>query len=52
MIYSTEPEVAVELRLGLADLLPEDQIVTTRYGATLGTYIGPSAVGLAMTRAR
>ena len=51
VIYSTEPEVAVELRLGLTDLLPEDQIVTTRYGATLGTYLGPKAVGLALTRA-
>ena len=51
VIYSTEPEVAVELRLGLTDLLPEDQIVTTRYGAVLGTYIGPKAVGLALTRA-
>lgn len=51
VIYSTEPEVAVELRLGLTDLLPEDQIVTSRYGAVLGTYIGPKAVGLALTRA-
>ena len=51
VIYSTEPEVAVELRLGLTDLLPEDQIVTTRYGAVLGTYMGPKAVGLALTRA-
>ncbi len=51
VIYSTEPEVAVELRRGLTDLLPEDQIVTARYGAVLGTYIGPKAVGLALTRA-
>lgn len=52
VIYSTEPEMAEELRRGLTDLLPEDQIVTTRYGAVLGTYIGPSAVGLGLTRAR
>ena len=51
VIYSTEPEMAVELRRGLTDLLPEDQVVTTRYGAVVGTYLGPNAVGLAFTRA-
>ena len=35
---------------GLEGLVPADQIIETRFGATLGTYIGPDAVGLAVTQ--
>ena len=51
VIYSTEPQRAEELRQGLTGLLPEDQIITARFGPTLGTYIGPNAVGLALAQA-
>jgi DegV family protein with EDD domain len=51
VIHSTEPLMARGLRQELSDLLPEDQIVSARFGATLGTYIGPGAVGVALTRA-
>jgi DegV family protein with EDD domain len=52
VIHSTEPLLAQGLRMELSDLLPEDQIVSARFGATLGAYIGPGAVGVALTRAR
>ena len=51
VIYSTEPQRAEELRQRLTGLLPADQIITARYGPTLGTYIGPNAVGVALVQA-
>jgi DegV family protein with EDD domain len=51
VIYSTEPDQADELRQKLADLLPEDQIVTSRFGPVVGTYLGPKALGVALTSA-
>ena len=51
VIYSTDLEMAHRLRQDLAGLLPEDQVVVSRYGAAVGTYIGPNAVGVALTRA-
>ena len=51
VIYSTEPDQAVELRRRLSDLLPEESMVTGRFGPTLGTYLGPNALGVALTRA-
>ncbi len=50
VIYSTDPERMAELKQSLSGLLPADQIIETRFGATLGTYIGPDAVGLAVTQ--
>jgi len=32
-------------------LLPEEEIITTRFGAALGTYVGPGAIGVALTQA-
>ena len=52
VIYSTDALLALSLRDELSDLLPESEIVTSRFGATLGVYIGPGAVGVALTRAR
>lgn len=51
VIYSTEEQWAAELRGSLSDLLPEDQIITARFGPALGTYVGPRAVGVALTAA-
>jgi len=53
VIYSTDAGRMAELKQGLAGLeglVPADQIIETRFGATLGTYIGPDAVGLAVTQ--
>ncbi len=53
VIYSTEPEQAAALRHSLAGagLLPEDQIIVSQFGATLGTYLGPRALGVALITA-
>ncbi len=51
VIYSTEPDLAEGLRGRLSGLLPENEIVITRFGPTLGTYVGPKALGIALTRA-
>ncbi len=51
VIHSTEPEQAEGLRSRLSGLVPSDDIVIARFGPTLGTYIGPKALGIAFTRA-
>ena len=51
VIHSTEPERAETLLGLLSDLLPAEQVVRARFGPTLGTYLGPGAVGVALTRA-
>ena len=51
VIYSTEPDQAAELRRRLSDLLPEEEIIISRFGPTLGTYVGPQALGVALTSA-
>ncbi|MBM3941474.1 MAG: DegV family protein [SAR202 cluster bacterium] len=48
VVYSTEPEQAEALRRALTGLQPEEQIVTSQFGATLGTYLGPRALGVAL----
>ena len=51
VIYSTEPDQAAALRHSLAKLLPEEQIVVSQFGATLGAYVGPRALGVALITA-
>lgn len=50
--YSTDEEWAAELRSSLSDLVSEDRIMTVRFGPALGTYVGPRAVGVALTAAQ
>ena len=50
VIYSTDPYRMVELKQGLTGILPADQIIESRFGSTLGTYIGPDALGVAVTQ--
>ena len=50
VIYSTEEEGARHLRRNLTDLAPEEDIIMARFGPTLGTYVGPGALGIALTR--
>jgi DegV family protein with EDD domain len=49
--YSTDEAWAAELRGSLSDLVPEDKLLTLRFGPALGTYVGPRAVGVALTSA-
>ena len=51
VIYSTEPEQAEALKVRLSGLLSPEAIVVARFGPTLGTYIGPKALGVALTQA-
>ena len=50
VIYSTDPERMATLKEDLTGLLPADQIIEARFGSTLGTYIGPDALGVAITQ--
>ena len=52
VIYSTEPERAEQLKRELAGLVPQDSILTARFGPTLGTYVGPGAVAVALTQSQ
>lgn len=49
--YSTEPAWAADLSGRLSDLLPAEEIITSRFGPAIGTYVGPGALGLAYTAA-
>jgi DegV family protein with EDD domain len=50
VIHSTDPDRMAELKQSLAGILPADQIIETRFGSALGTYIGPDALGVAITQ--
>ena len=52
VIYSTEPGRADTLKEHLGDLISEDEVITSRFGSTLGTYVGPKAVGVALIGSR
>ena len=49
VIDSTEPEVADRLSADLIDLAPGGQIVRARFGPIVGAYLGPRAIGVAVT---
>ena len=50
VIHSTDPDRMATLKQDLTGLLPADQIIEARFGSTLGTYIGPEALGVAVTQ--
>lgn len=50
VMYSTDPERAAALREQLSGLLTPDQVINARFGPTLGTYMGPNALGVALTQ--
>lgn len=45
--YSTEPDVADEIRARLSDLAPDEQIYVLQIGSAVGTHCGPGAIGVA-----
>jgi len=49
VLDSTEPEVADRLAADLADFAPGGQVLRARFGPILGTYLGPRAIGIALT---
>ena len=51
VIHSTDADRMATLKEQLTDLLPADQIIEARFGSTLGTYIGPDALGVAIIQA-
>ncbi len=52
IIYSTEAAWAADLRSQMSNLLPEEEFITARFGPVLGNYVGPKALGIAITSAR
>jgi len=50
VIYSTDSARMADLKQQLTSILPADQIIEARFGSTLGTYIGPDALGVAITQ--
>ena len=49
VIYSTTPEVALEIADELKDMLPPGvDPYLTRFGPVIGTYAGPGAIGIAV----
>ena len=50
VIHSTDANRMAELKQSLTGILPVDQIIESRFGSTLGTYIGPDALGVAITQ--
>lgn len=50
VIHSTDPRQAEVVRNELRDLCPDEDVVQARFGPTLGTYLGPNALGVAVTQ--
>ena len=50
VIYSTQREQAEDLRENLSGLLAWEKVVVARFGPTIGTYLGPGAIGVALER--
>jgi DegV family protein with EDD domain len=51
VIYSTDPDPAQAVLEELSGLVPAESVVQARFGPVLGTYLGPNAVGVAVTTA-
>lgn len=50
VMYSTQREQVDTLLEGLSGLMAAEKIVVARFGSTLGTYLGPGAIGVAMAK--
>ena len=50
VVHSTTPDEAEELSRRIGEYVPEEHLYSSRFGPVLGTYIGPGAIGVAMTR--
>lgn len=50
VIYSTDRAQALGLRAELAELTAPEHLIESRFGPVLGTYLGPNALGVAVTQ--
>lgn len=49
VVHTTTPDLAEEIAASLTDLLPEgEEPIVARVGPTVGTYVGPGVVGVAL----
>ena len=48
--YSTDRVQALALRAELAELVDPEHLIESRFGPVLGTYVGPNALGVAVTQ--
>jgi DegV family protein with EDD domain len=48
VIHNTTPEELDDLREKLSGLAPAEDIISSRFGPTLGTYMGPRALGVGL----
>jgi DegV family protein with EDD domain len=48
--YSTDRVQALGLRAELAELVSPEYLIESRFGPVLGTYVGPNALGVAVTQ--
>lgn len=48
--YSTDRVQALGIRAQLAELVSPENLVESRFGPVLGTYVGPNALGVAVTQ--
>ena len=49
ILHTTTPDEAESLRERFEDLVPRDDIIMGRFGPTVGTYLGPGALGVGLT---
>jgi fatty acid-binding protein DegV len=52
IIYSTTPDDAEALKDRLKDLAPENEVIMSRFGPVVGTYLGPGALGVGVMSSR
>ena len=48
IVHSTTPGEAEALREPLSDLVPEGEVLMARFGPSIGTYLGPGALGVSV----
>jgi fatty acid-binding protein DegV len=48
--YSTDRVQALGIRAQLAELVAPEHLIESRFGPVLGTYVGPNALGVAVTQ--
>ncbi len=52
IVYSTTAGDAEALKERLGDLASQEEIIVTRFGPVVGTYLGPGALGVVVTASR
>ena len=50
VIHSTDRVPALAVRAELAEMVEPENLIESRFGPVLGTYLGPNALGVAVTQ--